>query len=233
VSAEHVADLAAQYALGALGDDEIAVVENHLRLCPDCARLVGASERDVALIASMEAQHVAPRELAGRVARALRYETAPKRSVRRIAWPVAAASAAALLVGLLPSAYFWRENRTLHGAMLAQSEAMDRLAAAPHRTAAFRAAPGSPGATVVYAPDGSWYLIVVRGASKALAVAWMHDGRQTMLGTALPRGRVAMLYLAKSHRMDKLALMDGSRIVAQADLSWGKTTPNRPGARSG
>jgi Putative zinc-finger len=233
MSFEHVADLAAAYALGALSDEERATFEAHVRTCSSCAALAGAAERDVALVASMEAQHVAPPELAARIGRALapdvtRFAHPPQRP----AW-LAGAMAAALLVGLLPSAYFWRENRTLHHAVVAQSEAMVRLAAGPHRTTAFRAAPGSPPATVAYAPDGSWYLIVVRDGSKALGVAWMHEGRHTMLGNAVPRGGVAMLYLPKSHRMDRLALMDGGRIVAEADLSWQKTHPNRPDARSG
>ena len=103
--------------------------------------------------------------------------------------------------------------------MLSQSAAMDRLAATAHRTAGFRPPGGALAANVMYAPDGSWYVIVVRGASHALQVAWMHDGAQTMLGDAVPHGRVAMLYLPKSHRMEQLALMDGQRIVAQAQLS--------------
>jgi hypothetical protein len=72
----------------------------------------------------------------------------------------------------------------------------------------------------MYAPDGSWYVIVVREASRPLAVIWMHDGQHTMLGSAVPKGNVAMLYLPKSHRMDRLALMDGDRVIAEAALSW-------------
>jgi hypothetical protein len=54
-----------------------------------------------------------------------------------------------------------------------------------------------------------------------------------MLGNAVPNGNVAMLYLPKSHRMDRLALMDGDRVVAEATLSWQRTVPNRHGARFG
>jgi hypothetical protein len=233
MSFDHVADLAAPYALGALSDDERAAFEAHVRKCASCAGLAGAAERDVALVASMEALHPAPPELAARVMRALAPAASrPANLQRRPVW-LAGALAAALLVGLLPSVYFWQANRTLHRAMVAQSEAMERVAAGPHLTAAFRSAPGSPAASVTYAPDGSWYLIVVHDASKALGVAWMHEGRHTMLGKTVPRDRVAMLYLPKSHRMERLALMDGPRIVAQVDLWWQKTPPNRPSARSG
>ena len=129
------------------------------------------------------------------------------------------AIAAAFLVGLLPTSYFAVENRALHVAMTSQSEAMGRLAAA-HRSADFRPMTGGPPAQVMYAPDGSWYVVVVRDVSKSLSVAWMHDGAQTMLGHAVPHGSVAMLYLPKSHRMDRLALMDGDRVVALATLTW-------------
>jgi anti-sigma-K factor RskA len=222
---EHVADLAELYALGAVDDDERATIERHARECAQCARALADAERDVALIASMEPRHEAPRELAGRIESMLR--------PRRPAWPLPAALAAALLVGLLPSAYFWSQNRTLHEAMVAQSAAMERLTVASHRTADFRSAAGPLIAQVMYAPDGSWYLVVVRDAPKTLAVAWMHDGARTMLGSAVPRGSLATLYLPKSHRMDRLALMDGDRIVAEATLSWQRRLPNRPGGRSG
>ncbi|MGC1381564.1 MAG: hypothetical protein WA814_11155, partial [Candidatus Baltobacteraceae bacterium] len=149
--------------------------------------------------------------LAARVERALPRRSSP--------WPMVAAFAAALLLGFLPGVYFWQENRAMHGAILAQDAAMGRLAA-PHRTASFVGATQEPMARVMYAPDGSWYVVVVPEAAKTLQVAWMHDGEQTMLGDAVPRGNVAMLYLPKSHRMDRLALMDGGRVVAEATLRY-------------
>jgi anti-sigma-K factor RskA len=222
---EYVAERAELYALGALDDDERRAVEAHVRECSSCARLVGAAERDVALIASMEAHRTVPPELAARIDRIMR----PQRS----AWPLSYALAAALLLGLLPSVYFWSANRSMHATILAQNAVMERLAGAPHRMTRFHPMQASPAAEVVYAPDGSWYLVVVRDARKALEVAWMHDGERTMLGSAIPRGNIAMLYLPKSHRMDRLALMDGDRVVAEATLFWQRTDPGRRGARSG
>ena len=108
----------------------------------------------------------------------------------------------------------------MQDAVLSESAAMDRLAATAHHTASFRSSSGALAANVMYPPDGSWYVIVVRGASHALQVAWMHDGQQTMLGDTVPHGRFAMLYLPKSHRMEQLALMDGPRIVALAQLPY-------------
>jgi hypothetical protein len=92
--------------------------------------------------------------------------------------------------------------------------------------------PAPTTAQVAYAANGSWYVVMVRGTSKPLSVAWVHGGERTMLGDAVPHGDMAMLYLPKSHRMDRLALMDGDRIVAQAILSWQKTLPSRQAARS-
>lgn len=222
---QHVGDLAELYALGALDDRERSAIDAHVRSCPACTELVGSAERDVALVASMEPRHPVPPDLTGRIERMLR----PPSS----AWAGLAALAAALLVILLPSFYFWEQNRALHDAMLAQSAAMERIAAMPHRTANFRAIKGGPPAQVMYGPDGSWYVIVVRQSSKTLAVMWMHRGERTMLGHATPHGNLATLYLPKSHRMDRLALVDGDRIVAEATLTWQRTLPARQGARSG
>jgi len=218
---EHVGDAAELYALGALDAGEAEAYEAHLRLCVNCAAQAAGAERDVALLASIEPRHEAPPELAKRIEGILRTDAsgAQARSAR-FSWPAAAGLAAAFVAGLLPSLYFWDQNQTLRGASLAQSAAMARLAAAPHRMAVFRTAPGVAPAEVAYAPDGSWYVVMVRGASKTLTVAWMHDGERTMLGSAVPHGAVAMLYLPKSHRMNRLALMDGQTIVADAQLTW-------------
>ncbi len=225
---EHVEDRAALYALGALPDDERAAIDAHLRECVVCMEEVGAAEGDVARIVLAEPQRTPPAALETRIGQLVqpRFLEAQRRS-GRVAWPYAAAIAAALLLGLLPSAYFWSANRAAHVAMLAQSDAMGRLASAPHRTAKFQPANANPPAEVMYAPDGSWYVVVVRSASKALSVAWLHDGTHTMLGNVVPAGNVAMLYLPKSHRMDRLALMDGGRVVAEATLSWQKQNAER------
>jgi len=215
----HLGDLAELHALGALHADESAALEAHLRGCSDCAAQVAAAHHDVALVASMETQRNAPPQMAHRIERIFLIPPGRRSRSAPFSWPMAGL-AAAFLIGMLPSLYFWKQNASLHGAMLVQTAAMERLATTPHRTAFFRATPGAPPAEVAYAPDGSWYVVMVHGASKALTVAWMHGGARTLLGSAVPRGTAAMLYLPKSHRMDQLALMDGERIVADAQLSW-------------
>lgn len=210
---EHLGDAADLYAIGALDDAERQAVDRHVARCDECAALLGEAETRVTILIEADGRYVPAAPSKRRVA-------APVR--RRLSFPYAFATAiaAAFVIGFLPSAYFWQQNRAMHATMLADSAAMNRLASMPHRSAAFNGMNGSSAARVMYAPDGSWYVVLIRGASKALSVAWMHDGQRTMLGTATPYGEVAMLYLPKSHRMDRLALMDGERVIAKAQLAY-------------
>ncbi len=222
----HIDDRAALYALGALDENEAAAVRAHVAQCAACAQAVGAAEADVALAASLEPRYEAPAELGSRIDRLLSGGEVHAIDAKR--WRSASASpwlavAAAFAIGVLPSAYFLRENWAMHNAMAVQSAAVDRLASSRHRVAAFHSMPAMPegsSASVAYASGGEWYVIVVKDVTRTLGVAWMHDGRQTMLGQVVPHGDVAMLYLPKSHRMDQLALMDGGQVVAQASLSY-------------
>lgn len=209
---EHIDDAADLYALGALDDEERRAIDRHVAQCDACARLLSEAEERVATLAQADVQHRAPAQLERRVSSIVRSRPRPSASFMAIA--------AALVIGLLPSAYFWQQNQAMHAAMVADADAMNRVASSPHRSVAFSEMPGGSAARVMYAPDGTWYVVMVRGASRALSVAWMHDGQQTMLGTAMPHGEVALLYLPRSHRMDQLALMDGDRVVAEAQLAY-------------
>jgi len=209
----HLDEAADLYAIGALDDAERDAVDRHVAGCNACARLLGAAEDRVAVLVASEVQHVPPAQLERRGNALVRREPPRWRAF-------GAAVAAALIVGLLPSAYFWQQNQSMHAAIVAQTEAMNRVALMPHRSDAFSEMSDGSAARVMYAPDGSWYVVMVRGTSKALSVAWMHGGQRTMLGTATLHGQVAMLYLPRSHRMDQLALMDGERVVAEAQLAY-------------
>ena len=208
----HVGEDAALYALGALDEPGRRAVDRHVAGCAPCSRILGAAEDDVARMAEAEPRHDPPAELLG----AFRPAPPPPRS----GWQGWLAVAAALVLAVLPSSYFWNQNQAMHEAMSARTAAMSRLAGTSVRTATFTAMTGGGSARVMYAPNGSWYVILVRGASAALSVAWMHDGKRTMLGTAQPYGDVAMLYLPKSHRMSQLALVEGDQVVAEAQLAY-------------
>jgi anti-sigma factor RsiW len=203
---DHLGELAALYALGMLEPSEQRAAEAHLTHCDACRRLLAQAESDVAAVAAAQPQLEPP---------ARSFAPEPVRPVRQTAqynrW---LAVAAALLIAVIPGAYLLQENLRMHQDMLADTQAIARVATSPHRTVAF----SGTDARVMYAPDGSWYCIVIRGASAPLHVLWQHDGTTTMLGTAMPRDNVALLYLPKSHRMDRLTLMQGDREVGQAQL---------------
>jgi len=222
MSGRHFEEEAALYALGLLDAEETARLNAHLLECVHCAQIVGRAEADVATIAGAEKRRSAPLELELRIERTLRREAGE--SVRPSRRPairfLAAAVAAAFVIGMIPAAFFWQQNRSLQNEIAAESAAMNRLAAAPHRVAAFASANGRDMAKVMYGRDGSWYFVMVPYAPKPLHVAWMHDGQKTVLGEAMPHGSMATLYLPKSHRMDRLALMDGETVVAEAQLSY-------------
>lgn len=209
----HLDDAADLYAIGALDDFEQAAIDKHVATCDECARLLGEAEERVTLLAEADVRRRPPAQLERRVVSIVRARTSRPRAL-------IPAIAAALVIGLLPSAYFWQQNQAMHAVMIVQADAMNRVASMPHRSVAFTNMGNGSAARVMYAPDGSWYVVFVRGATRALSVAWMHDGQRTMLGTATPHGSIAMLYLPKSHRMDQLALLDGEQVVAEAQLAY-------------
>jgi len=200
---DHLGELAALYALGMLDPAEQRAADGHLAHCDACRRLLAQAESDVTAMAAAQAPVDPPlRFLVPKPAPAGR---------RNSAW---LAAAAAVLIAVLPAGYLLQVNLSMHQDMAADAQAIARVATSPHRTATFVGAD----ARVMYAPDGSWYCIVIRGASAPLHVLWPHDGTTTMLGTAVPHGDIALLYLPKSHRMEQLTLMQGDREVGQAQL---------------
>jgi hypothetical protein len=201
---DHIGDNAALYALGLLGERDGAEVVAHAATCDPCARLLAQAEDDVAAMAAAEPQYEVPAGFAPRPV------AAP--IARRSWYAPALAFAAALLLAILPTSYLITQNRAMHASMV-YADAVERMMSSPHRTVAFK---GS-NAMVMYGTNGSWYCIFAKGAQN-LHVAWIHDGQTTMLGTMVPHGDVALLYLPKSHRMDQLAIMSDGEMVAQANL---------------
>ncbi len=202
---DHLGELAALYALGLLEPDEARATEQHLLGCDACRRLLAQAQADVTAMAAVQQQFEPP--MRARTPLAL---PPARRSLSR-AW---LAVAAAFAVALLPAGYLFEQNLAMHQTMVADAQAMIRIAASPHRTVAF----SGTDAHVMYGPDGSWYCIVIHGASAPVHVVWPHDGTRTMLGTAIPHGDVALLYLPKSHRMQQLSLMQDGVVVGQAQL---------------
>jgi anti-sigma factor RsiW len=214
---EHIGDDAALYALGILDEVSRRRIDAHVATCDACAAQLGEAEMEIAALAAAEPQYQLP---AGFAAPAAPQSARAKPRARPAWFPSAVAVAAVLVFGFAPSLYMWQQNRAMHDSMLAENAAIKQLAVGRFRTASFAAMSDGSDARVMYSPDGSWYVVLVRGATRALQVAWMHDGERTMLGTATPHGDVAMLYLPRSHRMDQLALVDGPTVVAEAQLAY-------------
>ena len=206
MTTSHIGDDAALYALGLLDDNERAAIDAHAATCAACAQLLAQACDDVTHM--VEATSLPPANATRTTARR------PARWQYAMSGAWLPAIAAAILIFLLPSAYLLRENIAMHDTMVAESQAMERMASSPYRAVAFN----GMDAKVMYGTDGSWYCVVVHGAKAPVDVAWMHDGTKTMLGTAVPHGEVAVLYLPKSHRMDQLALVTGDRMMGQAQL---------------
>jgi anti-sigma factor RsiW len=208
---DHLGETAALYALGALEPREQAEADQHLAACDACRRLLAQAQADVTAMAAAQPQFEPPAALGRRIANSLAAPTQRPRASGSNVW---AALAAAIVIALVPTGYLLHENMAMRDAMLSDAQALARVAAGPHRTAAF----AGMDAHVMYATDGSWYLIVIRNAGSPLHVMWPHDGTQTMLGTAVQRGNMAFLYLPSSHPMERLALVADGRVVGQAQL---------------
>lgn len=209
---EHISESAALYALGLLEPRETVTIDAHVAACEACSQALAQAYDDVAAAAVTQPQYAAPASLDARVASLW---APPKKrgwSLRQLS-----AIAAVLAIALLPTAYLLHREQTMHRAMLADAGLFARMASSPHRVVAFT---GGTDAKVVYGNDGSWYGVIVRGATRPLSLVWMHDGRRTMLGQVQSRGDLAMIYLPESHRMEHLALADGDRVVAEAKLAF-------------
>jgi anti-sigma factor RsiW len=202
---DHLGEIAALYALGILEPREAHAADEHMMNCEACRRLLAQAQADVTAMAAAQPQLEPPR---------LRQRAAASRPVVPAFNRMWLAVAAAFAIAILPAGYLFEQNLSMRQAMVYDAQAMARVATSPHRTVAF----SGTNAHVMYGPDGSWYCVVIRGASAPFHVVWQHGGTQTMLGTAVPHGDIALLYLPRSHRMDRLSLMQNGVVVGQAQL---------------
>lgn len=218
---DHIEELAELYAVGSLDDIERARVERHSSQCTPCARRLSSAEETVALLAQTQArpEHRPSEQLERRLQASL------ARPQRRpvLSWhPFAAAAAAAVLLALVPTWVAVDRNSALV-AMRQDERALARLAAAGTQIdhAQFMGSGNHPmNAKVLYGPHGDWYYVVVMHPKAGMQVAYVHDGRMEMLGSVAMHGESGTLYLPVNHKMDELALLDGSTVVADAHLVY-------------
>ncbi|HET9096464.1 MAG TPA: zf-HC2 domain-containing protein [Candidatus Baltobacteraceae bacterium] len=218
---DHIDELAELYALGSLSELERARVERHAAQCSQCAGDLRRAQETVAALAQAQAQplHEAPSSLQRRLDRSL--VKSPRR--RGLTWhPFAAAVAAAIVLAFIPTWVAVDRNSALI-AMRQDERALARLASAGTQIshAQFMSPKNRPmNAKVLYGPHGDWYYVVVMHPRPGMQVAYVHDGRMEMLGTVATHGESGTLYLPVNHKMDELALLEGSTVVADAHLVY-------------
>jgi anti-sigma-K factor RskA len=202
----HIDELAELYALGTLEDAERERVDAHVQTCNRCAARVGEAE---AVVAAMVPDVEPPHSLDDRVRAVL----TPQRGER---W-LGPLLAAAFVLGLLPSAWFFQ---TLHTRSAFDEDRRNAIVAMLHSHfthAQFSAiTPDAPKAKVIFARGGSWCYIVAQTA-KAYDVHAERAGRSIDLGTLRVSGDAAELFVPQTDAQ-ALLLLDGSRPVARARL---------------
>jgi len=201
----HLDELAELYALGALPDAERAAVDAHIARCETCARRVGEAEETVAALSTAEMK-VSPR-----LDRRMRALLTTRSSVRFF-YPLVAA---ALILGLLPSAAFWQRDRDLHAADAARGQALAAMVNSHFLHAQFvKIAPDAPAAKVIFARSGAWfYVIALSDRNLSLSA----NGRS--LGVLTGSGGERTLFVAHPPAAKEIVLMDGSRAVARAAVA--------------
>ncbi|HZT11965.1 MAG TPA: hypothetical protein VFA29_04155 [Candidatus Baltobacteraceae bacterium] len=213
---EHAGENAELYALGLLDEFEAAAVELHAQTCEECTIRLEEASIAVADLCAAEPIAAAPSKLESRV---LQDAGIARRRIRHAPhWQAAGAIAAALLLAFIP-AWVAVDRTTL--ARSDDNRAIARLAAGPFNRATFMSPSRQPmDAKVLYGPHGNWYYVVVMHPAPGMHVAYVHGGRMEMLGTVSMHGESGSLYLPINHKMEELALLQGSRVVADARLVY-------------
>lgn len=220
---EHIEDLAQLYALGSLDELERARVERHIATCDTCRRELQYAEDAVTMLATAQArpQREAPAALKERLDRSL---TGSSRRGRLTWHPFAAAVAAAIVLAFIPTWVAVDRNTALiamHQDELALARLADAGTQIDHAQFMSPSQPKLPmNAKVLYGPHGDWYYVVVMHPKPGMQVAYVHDGRMEMLGNVAMHGDSGTLYLPVNHKMDELALLEGSTVVADAHLVY-------------
>ncbi|HKU67344.1 MAG TPA: hypothetical protein VJP85_06200, partial [Candidatus Baltobacteraceae bacterium] len=199
---------------------ESARVERHAAECSACAARLHDAEVAAAALAQAQAlpERVPPASLRARLDRSLERGSARG----PFAWhPFAAAIAAAIVLALIPTFVAVDRNSALL-AMKQDERALARLASAGTQIdhAQFMSGAQPMNAKVLYGPRGDWYYVVVMHPRPGMQVAYVHDGRMEMLGRVEMHGESGTLYLPVNHKMDELALVEGSTVLADAHLAY-------------
>lgn len=204
---QHIDELAELYALGVLDEDERARVDAHALGCDVCAGRLGEAERTIAL---MEQSAPVPASLDRRISGVFARQP-------RFRFP-SALVAAAFVVGLLPSLWFWntaRDAQTFNGD---RQQAVQALVSSHFSHAPFTpVAADAPKAKLIYARTGAW-LFAVAETGHALSLRAQTANGTVPVGTLHPAGQVSELFVSQAPRARTFELWDGDREVGRVTI---------------
>lgn len=203
----HIDELAELYALGTLDEEERLRVDAHALDCTACAQRLGEAESTIAAIErSVPAPASLDRRMSGVFAR--------RRGVR---FP-AALAAAALIVGLLLSAWALRLVRSTIAFDADRQQAVVAMVSGHFAHAQFQAAtPDSPKAKLIYARNGDWVFAVAQ-TSRPLSLHAVTREGEVALGTLRVEGSAAELFVPRPPPASVFALYDGNREIGRVTL---------------
>jgi hypothetical protein len=205
----HVDENAELYALGTLSELERAAVDSHVATCANCARRVGEAEETVAALSAR--QSAVPSQLDRRMRASFGARSLPR--------SLYALVAAALILGLLPSALLWQRDRDLNAMDATRQQAAAAMVHSHFLHAPFtRMAPDAPAAKAIFARTGAW-LYVIATTNQEYTVAVVDGGRRRDLGVLKGTGTERELFVSHPPRVKEVFLFDGSRAVARATLA--------------
>lgn len=199
---QHIDELAELYALGLLDERESAQVDAHAMDCEVCASRLGEAESTVAF---ME-RHVSP-------PRSIR----PALAVPRVSrW--SALAAAAFVIGLLPSLWFWNTGQRREAFDANRAQAVQAMVSSHFLHAQFvPLTPDAPKAKLIYSRTGSWVYAVAQ-SSRALSLRALTAPSAVTLGTLRVAHNAGELFVANPPRASAFALFDGEREVERVTL---------------
>jgi hypothetical protein len=218
---DHIEELAELYAIGSLSEFERARVDQHVARCGACAGDLRRAEETVADLAQAQVEPLQqpPPALQRRLDESIARRSRP---IAHTWHPFAAAAAAAIVLAFIPT-WVAVDRGSALVAMRQDERALARLASAGTQIdhAQFMSPAKHPmDAKVLYGPRGDWYYVVVMHPRPGMQVAYVHGGRMEMLGTVAMHGESGTLYLPVNHKMEELALLEGSTVVADAHLVY-------------
>ncbi len=196
----HIDENAELYALGALDEMERTRVERHVHACDLCAKRLGEAEATVLHL------------IEGRETR---------RQATRSPVPIAAAVAAAFLIGLLPWGITSLGERAAVESAHQQQLAMRAMIAGHFVHAPFVArVPGAPPAKVIYARDGGWLYVIVAPGSHPLDVVVFAGGRHTKVASLAASTAARSAFVNEPTRVEFVELRDRGAPVAVAHIVY-------------